>query len=262
MSDNQKTKSKTWIWVVLILVVVILAFVVGFVVANMGDEPEDAIETDYSSNFIPEKTILTGDIIAECIQDASELVCMKYSYTDYEEIENHKELFDLKVPFTTEKVVVLYDGIIKSGIDISELKYYIDNENDKVTILLPEPKIISHELDTENFEFFDVKKSAFTEISPEEFTDNLQLMKEKAEDKFAENEEYLDGITNNAKNIIENLLTLSGVIEDYELDIVTELPKGFDIPESVVGEEEETETESKTEEVTTGEETEEVTTEE
>ena len=236
-------------FLVIIAVVVVLGVAAAFIVTNMEDKPEDAIETDYSSNFIPEKTILTGDIIAECIQNAGELVCLKYSYTDYEEIENSKELFDdLKIPFTTEKLVVLYDGIIKGGIDLEKIKYYIDNDEMTVTMLLPRPKIISHELDTKNFEFFDVKKSVFNEISPQEFTDNLDLMKTKAESKFKTNEEYRDEIYKNAETILGDLISISGIADGYELNIVSELPEDFDVPESTVSfydeeddEEEETE---------------------
>lgn len=250
------------------VVVVLAAIICVFVVTNMGDKPEDAIETDYSSDFIPEKTILTGEMIAECIQDASELVCVKYSYINDETIEDYKEVFDIKVPFTTETLKFLYKGKIKGGIDLQRIKYYIDNDNKTVTMLLPKPKVISHELDTGSFEFFDVKKSVFTEITPEKFMYDLDLLKTDAEVKFKTDEDYRDQIYENAETVLGDLISISGIADGYELNIVSELPEDFDVPESTVSfyddeDDEEEETEEGTgEEEETEEETEKVTTEE
>ncbi len=158
---------------------------------------------------------LTMITLEEILKPASELVSMKYCYTDADIYEQSKSAFGVKVPFTTDKVVFTYSGIISAGIDISEVKYQIDDTDKRITITLPEPKILSHQMNEKDFKFFDVKNSIFTETNLEDYSDLMGELKEQKEKQLSEDEEFFDSVTENTQNVLKDFLTVSDKTKDY-----------------------------------------------
>ena len=87
-----------------------------------------------------------------------------------------------KLPFTTKSFIVAYDGTIIAGVDLTQAKVTITDQ--KVTISLPAPQILSHEVDPNSLEVFDETTSIFNPITIEDYTgfqaDQQGVMEEKA----------------------------------------------------------------------------------
>ena len=75
-----------------------------------------------------------------------------------------------------------YDGTIIAGVDLTQAKVAITDQ--KVTISLPAPQILSHEVDPNSLEVFDETTSIFNPITIEDYTgfqaDQQGVMEEKA----------------------------------------------------------------------------------
>lgn len=167
-----------------------------------------------SSPLTVEET-LTTITLEEILKPASELVSLKYCYTDADFYEQSKSAFGVKVPFTTDKVVFTYSGKISAGIDISEVNYDIDDDKKTITITLPEPQILSHEMDEKDFKFFDVKNSVFTETTLENYSSLIAELKEKKKAQLEEDDEFYKSVTENAETVLKNFLTVSDKTKDY-----------------------------------------------
>ena len=195
----------------LVICFVIAALVVGFFAARYFYKPDNTILP------ITEDATVDSLTIEEIITPASDLVTMKYSYTDVSVYENSKKAFGVKIPLTTDKVIFSYSGVVSGGIDLSQIKYDIDNEAKTIEITLPEPKFMSHEMDESSFKFYDAKNSIFTQTKLEDYTTLIGKLKKEKEAKLRSENEFLPSVTENAKKVLDDLLKIADATKDYQI---------------------------------------------
>ena len=171
-----------------------------------------------------EPLLLAKETLKELLSSASDLVSLKYYYTNVATLTNYKELFGNKVPFTTDEILFTYEGTVCAGIDLSEVQFEIDNDKKRVDIALPAAEVISHELDTSSFEYYNVKNSVFTSISPEELTVKVDELKAEQEAELQDGDFYTE-VAENAQTVIEELLTNAAVTEGYSFHFSSAEPE-------------------------------------
>ncbi len=158
-------------------------------------------------------------MLSSMIEPASELVSYKYYYTSAGVYEDSKKWFgsDVKVPFSTDKAVFLVDGVISAGIDIDKVTFDVDNEKKIISVSLPEPGIISHEIDSDSFQYFDVKNSIFNSSDLNDYAELETSLKDQQEEKLLANEEFWEKAKSNIKTTLSSLINASGIIDDYQI---------------------------------------------
>ncbi|SFX12626.1 DUF4230 domain-containing protein [Ruminococcus sp. XPD3002] len=194
--------------IVVLSIAVVVCAVLGFVFGKVSSSSKD-------DKTVTTEEALTSITLDEILEPASELVSLKYCYTDADIYEKNKEWKGMTVPFTTDKVVFTYSGTISAGIDISEVKYEIINDAKRIIVTLPEAKVLSHEMDEKGFKFYDVKKSVFTQTSLDDYTALMAELKEAKEKKLKEDGEFFKEVEENAQSVLENFLTVSEATKDY-----------------------------------------------
>ena len=142
------------------------------------------------------------------LSQISELASVSYAYTNMGQFENSNDFYGMKVPFTTKKFILTYDGVIKAGVDLSQARVTVDGQ--KVHVRLPEAKILSHEIDADSVRIFDEKTSVFNPFTVEE---QQRVMEEKALAKG-----LLEEAQKKAADSIKMLLT-QALPEDTELTV-------------------------------------------
>lgn len=190
----------------------IICLFIGFLLGNFLE-----IKTE-NSPVVDEESIITNINLEEILQPASELVSMKYCYTDADIYERSKEAFGYKVPFTTDKVVFTYSGTISAGIEMSEIKYDVDKLTKVITVELPEPKLMSHELNEKDFKFYDVKNSIFTETGLSDYATLMDNLKANKEEQLNADAEFMNSVTQNAQVVIRDFLLVSELTKDYAIE--------------------------------------------
>lgn len=144
----------------------IVCFAVGFFSGGREEKPP----------------VLSSITVENQLQQISQLATVRYSYTNMGQFENSNEFYGIKLPFTTKRFIVAYDGTITAGVDLSQAKVTITDQ--KVTIALPAPQILSHEVDPNSLEVFDETTSIFNPITIEDYTgfqaDQQGVMEDKA----------------------------------------------------------------------------------
>ena len=215
MNENKSfIKNKSTI----ILVVIILALLAVIIVPKLK-KPKSIAETavDVISNSVTEEHTLTELDIESRLENAKELTTLKYLYHSADIYESSKQLFDVKLPFTTDMIVFSYDGIMSIGIDLNDIKIEVDNERKDIDITLPEIEILSHELDEKSFEFRDAKNSILNETSMGDYTNLMAEQKEKEENRFMSNEDYLKTVRKNTETVIEELIEMIDGANEYKI---------------------------------------------
>ena len=144
----------------------IVCFAVGFFSGGREEKPP----------------VLSSITVENQLQQISQLATIRYSYTNMGQFENSNEFYGIKLPFTTKSFIVAYAGTITAGVDLSQAKVTITDQ--KVTIALPAPQILSHEVDPNSLEVFDETTSIFNPITIEDYTgfqaDQQGVMEDKA----------------------------------------------------------------------------------
>lgn len=213
---NFKIVKKKAIEILVLILIAIIVFGAGVYIGitkpweKTDPEITKAYGTSEEDNYI-----LTISTVEKIIKPASDLITSKYIYKDADTYENYKNLFGKRVPFTTDKVVFTYKGTISVGINLSEVKYEIDNKNQTISIKLPETVIKSNEIDNSSFEYPFEADSVFNTTGMNDYTELLATLKEKKEEEVKGDTEFMYTARQNTTNILKEFLTASDVTKDY-----------------------------------------------
>ena len=171
------------------------AFLLGGVLAGQESEPA-----------------ITGALLGQRLSEIQELATQEYHYTNMGKFENQLDFYGWKVPFTTKSFLVAYDGVIKAGVDLSDLEVTVGEST--ITVTLPEGKILSHEIDLDSLEVFDETKNIFNPIRIEDYTgftaDQRAAMEQRAID-----DGLLTAASERARTVVERFITTFPGAEGY-----------------------------------------------
>ena len=156
-----------------------------------------------------------ADAIRELMKQAEPLLTMSYSYTDSDSFESHQEMFGKKVPFTTSSVILTFDGTVNMGIDPEAIIYTVDSQEKTIAVNLPAPELLSHDLDEDSIQYYDVKSSIFRSASMADYTALLKDIKSKMCDKIVNERKFDKKTLDNAETVIRSMLAAADLTKDY-----------------------------------------------
>lgn len=173
------------------------------------------ITTNVDASIAGDNYLLTISKVEEILKSASDLVSMKYCYKDADTYENYKQIFGKKLPFTTDKVVFTYEGVVSVGIDLSTVTYEINNEDKVITITLPEVAVLSNEIDASSFEIPYESDSIFNSTGLGDYTELIDGLKKNKEEQVKKNTELMTSAKESTENVLKGFLTASESTKDY-----------------------------------------------
>ena len=160
-----------------------------------------------------ENVEISAIVLQNKISAMSELAVVTYTYTELGQYERSKEFYGVKMPFTTNRFLLTYDGVIKAGIDMTEVKVDVDQGVKTVTVTLPQAEILSHEIDEDSVKIYDEKTSIFNAFTIEDYTsfyaDQKKTVEKKARDKGLLTEAQTQA-ENAVRQLLDPVLTAAG----------------------------------------------------
>ena len=127
-------------------------------------------------------------VVTDELRRIAELTVMEYDYKDAVNFKDGLKIgqISIPIPLTQKEAVMTYEGRIRIGIDAKELEIRTDSGPDgsirKVTMMIPETKILSHEMDRESFDLILEKSGIMNGIS----TDDYNLLETTARERIEE----------------------------------------------------------------------------
>lgn len=201
-SHPLKTIRRWAAGLVLAAVVGCICFLGGRISASDQEEEADAPALD-------------AVVLETRLTEINELAVVSYHYTNMSQFESSSDFYGVKLPFTTKKFILTYDGEIKAGVKLSEAS--LEVVGNEATVRLPAAVILSHEIDENSVEVFDEKTSIFNPFTVEDFTAFQADQKIVMEGKALDNG-LLDNATEKAKESVYLLLT-AVMPEGYTLTV-------------------------------------------
>lgn len=159
------------------------------------------------------KPKITNETLGLQVKELKELTTIQYKYKNIATREDWNTLFNIKLPFTKSSFIVTYTGVLKIGIDLSETKVEVDENNKKIKIILPEPKILSNDLDLSSLKVYDEKNSIFNPVKIKDYSEFTKNGKENAEADAKESGVF-EQSKEIAKKVISDLLNTTKEIKD------------------------------------------------
>ena len=136
------------------------------------------------------------DAVVEKLTDIAEISTVEYDYKNAVKLNSDKTLFDsIKVPFSSKKVVMIYDGKIKIGANLKDLAVNVEKDAagnvESVKVKLPKMKITSHEMDRDSIKFPIEESTIINKISNKDY-DELEAKGKKEIAKIAKSSDAMD----------------------------------------------------------------------
>lgn len=159
---------------------------------------------------------ITSTLIFNKLVSAKELTTLKYHYTNMGQFENQNTFYGYKIPFTSKKFIVSYDGLINAGVDLEKMKVELHDKS--IEIKIPPAKILSHEIYEDSLKVFDERESIFNRIDIEDYN-NFSKDQKKEVEKKAIKRGLLKEADKESKKAIEELLLGDTILSEYKIKI-------------------------------------------
>ena len=211
--DKKVTAKKKIKKIFLIFVLLIVSFISGFFSCYFGwgkayneqDDPDD-----YNVTIISRQ-------VEKALENCSSLVAARHHYQAVEIYESQKEFIGIKVPFTKNKVVYVYSGVVGASIDLSEVDYEVSSLDKTITINLPAVDIEYSDVDEDSFEYPYEDYSVFNKPNMSEYVDLINVLESKKADEMLNNTEFLTTTRNNAKEVLSGFIYATEEAQEYEI---------------------------------------------
>ncbi len=161
--------------------------------------------------------VITSDQLREQLSAVSELVTFKYIYTNAARTEGGKTwLWGWPLPFSSTSLLATYDGTIKAGIDLKDVKIDVNEERRTITVTLPASKVTDNNIPQETINVLEVRNSLFNEVTFDDYNEFIRAEKEVMEQKAIERG-ILAEADKEAEAVIRAFLALVPGIDTYQL---------------------------------------------
>ena len=119
------------------------------------------------------KIQVTSEFVSSQINGISELATVHHHYRKVANYQDAKKLLvympDWRINKSIKEFALIYQGDVKIGYDLKDVKIEVDSVTRTIFIHLPEPKILSHSIDFESIQVLWEKKGWFNDIKFEDF---------------------------------------------------------------------------------------------
>lgn len=168
--------------------------------------------TESNDNVSQTQEAITNSTIKNSLSSISDLAVLDINHTQFLEREDISTILGIKL---SNSYSLLYDGEVKIGIDFKEIDVDVNSMKKTITLKLGTPKVISNDIDTDSFEYFDEKKGFFNKQKLEDFA-ILPELKKVTEEQLRE-----DGCFEQALDMAKEVVTdlMSSIAPNYKVII-------------------------------------------
>ena len=119
------------------------------------------------------RTSITSKFVEQQISEISELAILHHHYRKNANFQDAKKLLeyipDWRINKSIKEFSLVYQGDVKLGYDLKDIKILVEPNTQSIFIYLPEPKILSHSIDFESIQILWEKQGWFNNIRFEDF---------------------------------------------------------------------------------------------
>lgn len=169
----------------------------------------------------PVSPLIVMQVLEGELGEISELATYEYLFTDSTHFSDSKQIKNWNIPFTKKSFTMKWDGIIKAGVNLDQIKIEVHEEQKKILVILPKAEILSYDTDENSVEVLDEKSNLFNPIKVSDKV-NVDAKLEEAMKARAIENGLLEKAQENAEKTIYHLLSVNPDIQSiYSIEFVT-----------------------------------------
>ena len=119
------------------------------------------------------QTSITSEFVEQQISEISELATLHHHYRKNANYQDAKKLLeyipDWRINKSIKEFSLVYQGDVKLGYDLKDIKILVEPNTQSIFIYLPEPRILSNSIDFESIQKKKKKQGWFNNIRFEDF---------------------------------------------------------------------------------------------
>lgn len=119
------------------------------------------------------RTSITSEFVEQQISEISELATLHHHYRKNANYQDAKKLLeympDWRINKSIKEFSLVYQGDVKLGYDLKDIKILVEPNTQSIFIYLPEPRILSHSIDFESIQILWERQGWFNNIRFEDF---------------------------------------------------------------------------------------------
>lgn len=177
-----------------------IIFVGGVYYGSQEDEPE-----------------ISSDLIEHQLVEAQDLVTMTYHYTNASAFENQRDFNGFPLPFTNKSFILMYDGEIDAGIDMTQVSVVVNEMTQEIVVDLPEAEIFNHEINSASVEVYDESDTIFNQIQVEDYTNFFEEQKEEVETDALERGLITEAQTKSEEAVEDIIALFPQISQEYTI---------------------------------------------
>lgn len=148
-----------------------------------SESEKEALLEEIEELLVEEVTVFDSEAIKEEMLEIGELATVEYRYTNVGTLDASKKFsfVDWEIPLSKKTAVVTMDGVIKAGVNMSDVQVVADESAKLITITIPEAKILSNELFEDTLAVYVEEDSVFSRITLDDSSSIRNDIKNKAQ---------------------------------------------------------------------------------
>jgi hypothetical protein len=119
------------------------------------------------------QTSITSEFVEQQISEISELATLHHHYRKNANYQDAKKILeympDWRINKSIKEFSLVYEGDVKLGYNLKDIKILVEPNTQSIFIYLPEPKILSHSIDFESIQILWERQGWFNNIRFEDF---------------------------------------------------------------------------------------------
>ena len=119
------------------------------------------------------RTSITSEFVEQQISEISELATLHHHYRKNANYQDAKKLLeympDWRINKSIKEFSLVYEGDVKLGYNLKDIKILVEPNSQSIFIYLPEPRILSHSIDFESIQILWERQGWFNNIRFEDF---------------------------------------------------------------------------------------------
>ena len=131
------------------------------------------------------RTSITSEFVEQQISEISELATLHHHYRKNANYQDAKKLLeympDWRINKSIKEFSLVYEGDVKLGYNLKDIKILVEPNTQSIFIYLPEPRILSHSIDFESIQILWERQGWFNNIRFEDFKQFFILEQKKYE---------------------------------------------------------------------------------
>ena len=217
MNISENTKKKICLGIIAVAVLAMIVLGIYYRITKKKKAEDIAVSAPAKPDKKSEEKVLvtvSTETIRDGLANMGTLVTQEYYFTQVEKYTKEKTI--LQFINSSSEFIYSYDGTVTAGIDFEKIEIKKDDNEKKLTVVLPDSEIQTVTIDKDTFKIYSEKDSLWNPLKLEDYNISLSEFEAAAKQKAVDNG-ILERSDEQAQLLVSNFISNIPTASDYEI---------------------------------------------